>query len=140
MKRSEFLKIIGAGSLIGVVGLPSAQAVEDLMKERSGIKPEEDPFSVIRKLMKEVAKPDWEYHFMIVQPEYSGKEYQVLLFQNENIHRETVCFPNDHPVGFNERAQTDLFHRLMYGVNQFNALPQERRLEIKQLMSQYGKV
>lgn len=147
MKRSEFLKIIGAGSLIGVVGLPSAQAVDDLMKERSGIKPKEDPFAVIRKLMKEAAKPDWEYHFSIRRGNWGRQEYTVHLFQNDNYHRETwvdvsdIMFKEGGVIdGFSERAQRDVFHRLMCGVNKFNALPQEKRLEIKQFMSQYGKV
>jgi hypothetical protein len=36
--------------------------------------------------------------------------------------------------GFSERAQTDVFKRLMYGVDQFNALPVETQQEIKDLM------
>lgn len=140
MKRSDFLKIIGASSLIGIVGLPSIHEVDAFMNAKSDIKPEKDPFSHIRQLMKEAAKPDWEYHFSVTKERFPMEQYTVFLFQNENVHRETVVFPDDLKLGFNERAQRDMFHRLMYGVNQFNALSQDKRSEIKQIMSQYGKV
>jgi hypothetical protein len=133
MRRSDFLKIIGAGSLVGLVGLPSVEAVDKFCKEKSGINPDEDPFLVIRQLMKEVAKPDWEYHFMIRYREMDTKEYSVLLYQNKNIHRESWF--ERHPYGqFNDRVQNDLFKRMMYSVEKFNALPQEKRDYIAQVM------
>ncbi len=122
MNRQDFLRIIGAGVLVTRTGVP---IVND-----SPIA--EDPFKFIRKLMAERALPGWEYGFTIRPSEGFGHEYTIHLMQNENYHRESSSHLSTEE--FNERSQTDMFRRLIYGVNIFNALTRLKRLEIKNIM------
>jgi len=141
MNRGEFLKIIGCASLITATGLPSFAEVEEYIAKVDGIT-DEDPFWHIRKLMKDAAQPDWEYHFRAAkEPTFEEGEnrkeyryiYSVFLLQNGNDHRESY-YELEGLNPFNERMQQETFRRLMHGVKMFNYQPVERQEEIRQLM------
>lgn len=143
MKRSDFLKIIGAGALITATGLPAIAVVDKSLNDKNGITTG-DPFWHIRELMGE-SKDGWEYHFSL-KDDIFGKEYSVMLLQNGNYHRETWIDRSDVlfreggvAQGFTKGAQNDCFMRLMHGVENFNSLPTEDQQKIRDWMENHRR-
>lgn len=138
MDRRGFIKYIGLAALASQISIPSFSEVQEKIKNDNQLFDEgEDAFWHIRKLMEERALPDWEYYFKTTGiPTFAEgekakkytKTYHVFLLQNRCHFAE--CFTCHNEIIFDEKHQRIIFDRLIYNVDLFNSLPEEKQFEI----------